>query len=97
MGLGFTIRYHPKVVKDDIPALSKVLKVRMHKAIETKLAVAPEKFGKPLRQSLRGYRKLRIGDHRIVFRIEARSVYILAILHRSVVYKRTPIRTADDA
>ena len=92
MGLGFTIRYHPKVVKDDIPALLQVLKVRMRKAIETKLAVAPEKFGKPLRQSLRGYRKLRIDDYRIVFRIEAHIVYILAILHRSVVYKNTHAR-----
>ena len=97
MGLGFTIRYHPKVVEDDIPALLQVLKVRMRKAIEAKLTTAPEKFGKPLRQSLRGYRKLRIGDYRIVFRIEAHTVFILAIIHRSVVYKHTDARTSDGA
>ena len=67
----------------------------MRKAIEAKLAVAPEKFGKPLRQSLRGYRKLRVGDHRIIFRIDANTVFILAILHRSVVYKRTDTRTEE--
>lgn len=87
MELEFTIRYHIKVVEDDIPSLSQASRVRIRKAIEEKLTNAPEKFGKPLRQSLHGYRKLRVGDYRIVFRIEAHTVFILAILHRSVVYK----------
>lgn len=87
MGLEFSILYHHKVVCDDIPMLSSSWKGRMKNAIEEKLSLTPERFGKPLRQSLRGYRKLRVGDYRIVFRIEKRSVFILAILHRSVVYK----------
>jgi mRNA interferase RelE/StbE len=87
MGVTFVIRYHPKVKSEDIPLLSTVWKYRIKKAIEEKLTVTPENFGKPLRQSLRGYRKLRVGDYRIVFRIEGTTVVILAILHRSVVYK----------
>lgn len=88
MAITFTVLYHPKVVKDDIPALSLVWKERVRKAIEEKLTSAPEYYGKPLRQSLRGYRKLRVGAYRVVFRIEDDTIYILAILHRSVVYKK---------
>lgn len=87
MEVMFTLRYHPKVVRDDIPVLSSPLKTRIRRAIEDKLVREPEKHGKPLRQSLKNYRKLRIGDYRVIFRIEQRTVYIIAVLHRSVVYK----------
>lgn len=92
MAVIFTILYHPLVVKDDISDLSATWKVRIRSAIEEKLTVTPQDFGKPLRQSLRGYRKLRVGDYRIIFRIERNTVYILAVLHRSVVYKNATRR-----
>ena len=92
MAIIFTILYHPQVVENDIPALSTTWKERIKSAVEEKLTVAPESFGKPLRQSLRGYRKLRVGDYRVVFRIEHDTVYTLAILHRSVVYKKAQER-----
>ncbi|HSE35216.1 MAG TPA: type II toxin-antitoxin system RelE/ParE family toxin [Candidatus Paceibacterota bacterium] len=75
------------MAREDIPALSRTWKAAIRAAIEEKLMIAPADFGKPLRQSLRGYRKLRVGDYRIVFRIEERMVYVIAILHRSVVYR----------
>ena len=87
MAVVFNVLYHPKVFEEDIPALSAAWKERIRSAIEEKLSPSPQDFGKPLRQSLRGYRKLRVGDYRIVFRIEQNTVYVLAILHRSVVYK----------
>lgn len=96
MAIGFTIYYHPKVIRGDIPLLSTTWKVRIKSAIEEKLTTTPEKFGKPLRQSLSGYRKLRVGDYRIVFRIKDRTVLIFAILHRSVVYKNHSTRVQDD-
>ncbi len=92
MAIIFTILYHPRVAEDDIPALSATWKDGVRSAIEEKLTVAPEDFGKPLRQSLRGYRKLRVGDYRIIFRIERHTVYVLAILHRSIVYKNAARR-----
>ena len=92
MAIIFVILYHLKVVGDDIPALSATWKERIRSAIEEKLTALPENYGKPLRQSLRGYRKLRVGDYRVVFRIERDTVYILAILHRSVVYKKAQER-----
>ncbi len=83
----FLIEYHPKVVAEDIPDLSSAMKRRIHAAIEEKLMIAPELFGKPLRRSLAGYRKLRVGDYRVIFRIDLKKIKILIIQHRSIIYK----------
>lgn len=83
----FALRYHHEVVRSDIPSIPKKERNRIQKAIEEKLAIHPEVFGKPLRRSLKGYRRLRVGDYRVVFRIEEDEVKIFAIGHRSVVYE----------
>ena len=85
----FTILYHESVVNEDVPKLSSIDKKRIKKGIEEKLSTHPDVFGKPLRRSLKGYRKLRIGDYRIVFRIENTTVIIFCIAHRSIVYKKS--------
>ena len=84
----FRIKYHELVVNDDVPKLSKELKERIKKDIEFKLGSKPEVFGKPLRKSLKGYRKLRVGDYRVIFRIDDNIIKIFLIQHRSVVYKK---------
>lgn len=83
----FEIRYHEAVASDDIPNLSQEWKSIIKNTIEKKLTTNPEVFGKPLRHSLKGYRKLRVGDYRVVFRIEKNIVKVFVIQHRSVVYK----------
>jgi len=88
MGVNFDIVYHPDVTEKDIPKLSAFGKDKIKKAIEEKLTIYPEVFGKPLRLSLKGYRKLRVGDHRIIYRIESKKVKIFCIGHRSIVYER---------
>lgn len=92
MAVRFEVVYHPHVVQDDIPRLSATLRKRIRDAIEEKLTTSPDFFGKPLRRSLKGYRKLRVGDYRVVFRIQATKIFILAILHRSVVYQEAEKR-----
>ncbi|MEK7576640.1 MAG: type II toxin-antitoxin system RelE/ParE family toxin [Patescibacteria group bacterium] len=87
MDVNFTIVYHELVVTKDIPALDKTWCVKIKRSIESKLETKPEVFGHPLRRSLAGYRKLRVGDYRIVFRIEKKLVKILIIAHRSHVYQ----------
>ncbi len=82
----YTIYYHPKV-RDDIKSLDKKQKRTVARAIESRLSVEPEKYGKPLEQSLKGYWKLRVGDIRIVFKIVKNEVHILGILHRKMVYE----------
>lgn len=86
MGVGFNIFYHERVVARDIPAIPKEWRNKIKEAIETKLTMYPEVFGKPLRRSLRDYRKLRVGDYRVIFRIESRIVKIFVIGHRKGVY-----------
>lgn len=87
----FNIFYHT-LVEDDISEIPRDWANKIKLAIENKLSTNPEMFGKPLRRSLKNYRKLRVGDYRVVFRIESKSVKIFAILHRSVVYEEVKNR-----
>lgn len=89
MALKYTILYHEEVVTIDIPALSKNAKKIIVKAIEERLMVDPINFGKPLSYSLKGHRRLRVSDYRIIYRISVEEfvVTIVAIKHRKEVYK----------
>ena len=84
----FKIAYHHLVVRDDIPKLSNDWKQKIRVSIEERLTTHPDLYGKPLRRSLKGYRKLRVGDYRVIFRIEEDTVKIIIIQHRSVVYNQ---------
>lgn len=90
--MSFEIIYAQQVVDDDIPKLSSAVRQQIKRAIETKLTTHPEHFGKPLRRSLAGYRKLRVGDYRVVFRIQGFVVKIFVIQHRSTVYITSSVR-----
>lgn len=83
----FHVVYHSDVLEKDIPRLSHPDKLRIKKGIETKLAHHPEEFGEPLRRTLKGYWKLRVGDYRIVYKIEGREIIIFRIGHRREVYE----------
>jgi mRNA-degrading endonuclease RelE of RelBE toxin-antitoxin system len=75
-------------VRDDIPTLSEAARRRIRKAIENKLGSNPVEFGKPLRYSFKGARRLRVGDHRVVYRIEPPDVVLVVkIGHRRDVYR----------
>ena len=85
----YQIEYIETVVKEDIPNLPKTMRNMIKKAIEERLMIDPIGFGKPLRYSLKGHRRLRVGDYRIVFRIEPTKniVVIIAIKHRKDIYE----------
>ena len=83
----FELVYHPDV-KKDIAKLGDRLKTRIKTAIENRLTLAPHQYGEPLRKTLKGYWKLRIGDYRVVFKITGKEVLILGIIHRKDVYQR---------
>lgn len=91
--MNFKVVYHPLVVNSDIPKLSSANKNKIKQVIELRLTSHPDLYGKPLRKSLKGYRKLRVGDYRIIFKIEAKMVKVLMIEHRSVVYRKINKRT----
>jgi mRNA-degrading endonuclease RelE of RelBE toxin-antitoxin system len=85
----YKIEYLDVVVKKDIPILPKTIKATIKKAIEERLMEDPVGFGKPLRYSLKGHRRLRVGDYRVIFRIESANnkVVIIAIKHRKNIYE----------
>jgi len=89
MELKFNIIYAEEVIKKDIPNLDNKSKKIIKKAIEHKLIVYPEVFGKPLRKSLAGYRKLRVGEYRIIFEISKQDVIIWMIGHRREIYQNS--------
>ena len=84
----FEILYHPDIPAKDLPRIAKGIQRRIRHAIEIKLGRAPQDFGEPLRRSLKGYWKLRVGDWRIIYKIEEQSVTILRIGHRREIYER---------
>ncbi len=83
----YKIEYLESVVEDDIPSISKSDKLKIKKAIEEKLVNDPVRFGKPLQYSLKGCRRLRVGDYRVIYIIEKAVVLIVKIGHRKEVYK----------
>lgn len=86
----YSIEYLDSVVEQDIPKLPSPVRSMIKKAIEERLMVDPIGFGKPLRYSLKGHRRLRVSDYRIVYRIETKTntVLISAIKHRKDVYEK---------
>jgi mRNA interferase RelE/StbE len=94
MEIIYTIEYAEVVARVDIPALPKTVRNRIRAAVETKLRTHPDLYGKPLRRSLHGYRKVRVGNYRVVFRIEKKKVKIFAIRHRKEVYEMAEVRVS---
>ena len=82
----FYLKYHPAVRNEDLPIIDHRMKDRIRKAIEERLQIAPHEYGAPLRKDLKGYRKLRVGDYRVVFKVSGSEVWILGIRHRKSIY-----------
>jgi mRNA interferase RelE/StbE len=85
--VAFTVKYHPDVKSNDLPPIKAKMRERIRRAIETRLMTVPQEYGLPLRKNLGGYWKLRVGDYRVVFKVEGPNVYILAICHRKNIYE----------
>jgi mRNA interferase RelE/StbE len=85
--MSYTILYHPKVKEEDIESLDKKQRKTIAKAIEARFSNEPERYGRPLRGSLKGYWKLRVGDIRVVFKIIRNEVHVLGIINRKLVYE----------
>ena len=89
----FTVRYPPAVRHEDIPRLDAGMRERIRRAIEERLMTEPKRYGLPLRKTLKGYWKLRVGDYRVVYMIGGdREVIVLMICHRKDVYQKVESR-----
>ncbi|WP_353275913.1 type II toxin-antitoxin system RelE family toxin [Wolbachia endosymbiont (group A) of Pipizella viduata] len=88
--MGYTIIFVGKVIRKDLPDLPKTIRLRVVKAINERLAVDSINLGEPLHHSLKGRRRLRVGDYRVVYRVNQpeHTVVITEIGHRDNIYKR---------
>jgi len=86
--------YHAEVRTKDIPSINQNLRDRISRAIDTRLTTEPQRYGEPLRRTLKGYWKLRVGDYRVVFKVVKDEVWIFGIAHRREVYERVVRRLA---
>ena len=84
----YRIEYLESIVRHDIPILSATAKRQIRAAIDLKLGSHPVEFGKPLRYSFKGARRLRVGDDRVIYTIEPPDVVVIVkIGHRREVYE----------
>jgi len=85
----YHLEYLDVVQNEDVPALPTSARKLIQRAIEERLTVDPIGFGKPLRYSLKGHRRLRVSHYRVIYRIEpeTKTVLIVAIKHRKNVYE----------
>jgi mRNA interferase RelE/StbE len=71
--------YHHEVA-DDLDQLGRYQARAVLKAIETRIRDGePDKVGKPLAGELAGCRRIRTGDVRIVYRVNAEVVEVLIV------------------
>jgi mRNA interferase RelE/StbE len=72
--------YHPDVV-EDLESVGPAAARRIMRAIDEKLTAAPLDFGAPLSGNLSNFRKLKVGDYRIVYQVRKNLivVFVLAV------------------
>ena len=75
----WAVLYHHDF-EEDLKSVGPAAARRIVKAIDEKLIQAPLQFGAPLSGSLGSFRKLRVGDFRVVYQVfeEKVMVYVLA-------------------
>ena len=80
--MSWKVTYHPEVL-DDLEGLGAPGARRIVHVIDTRIRQGePDKLGKPLRGSLAGYRRIRVGSARIVYCVKQKpsaEVWILAV------------------
>ena len=93
--MAYQLLYHADVKKVDLPKIDAKNKAMVKRAIEERLAIQPEVYGKPLQRTLKGYWKLRVGEYRVVFKMSQNDVLILGIIHRREVYRQIHKRVTN--
>jgi mRNA interferase RelE/StbE len=76
----WSIVYH-HAIEEDLESIGPSAARRIIRAINEKLARSPLKFGAPLSGNLTNFRKLRMGDYRVVYQVREKTVvvYVLAV------------------
>ncbi|WP_265030179.1 type II toxin-antitoxin system RelE family toxin [Wolbachia endosymbiont (group A) of Philonthus cognatus] len=87
----YTIIFLDNVLEKDLPDLPKTVRLRVINAINERLKVDPVNLGEPLHYSLKGFRRLRVGDYRVVYHVNTvkHEVTIVTLGHRETIYEKT--------
>jgi len=83
----YRIRYEKRTLREDVPKIPVANREQIGRAIRERLAVAPVELGEPLTGKFVGLRRLRVGDWRIIYKVEPGVVSIHAIRIRRDAYK----------
>ena len=75
-----------QAVSADLLKIPKSAAAQIMKAVEQRLTVDPIGLGKPLRYELKGCRRLRVGDWRVIYTIDDETVTLLRIVLRRDAY-----------
>ena len=75
----FAIKFLDQDVINQFSALPKHIQKRVKNDFKNKLEVNPILFGKPLQHSLKGHRRLRVGDYRVIYRIELENIIVIIV------------------
>lgn len=77
--MNWKVIYHPDVTAD-LEGLGRSEAARIMRVIDERIRQGePDKIGKPLYGSLAGYRRLRTGNMRIVYRVIADRIEVLVL------------------
>jgi len=83
---GYVVVHRPEVIAEDFSRIPRNVQARTLRAIASRLATEPARYGERLRRSLTGLWKLRVGDYRVCYEIQACVVTVWAIRNRRDVY-----------
>jgi len=84
----YRIILDPRVLREDIPRIPPTSRTQIERAVNERLAVNPVGLGKPLTGEFKGLYRLRVGDWRIIYKVEGDNVTIRFIKLRRDAYKR---------
>ena len=76
--MSWDVIYHQDV-EGDLKSLGPLAARRIIRAIDKKLTTEPLQFGAPLSANLVGFRKLRIGDNRVVYQVVETIVVVFVL------------------
>jgi len=77
--VSWEVTLHPLVFEEDFKKIDPSSQQKIIKAIRKKLTTNPKEYGDPLRGLYREYWKLRVGEYRVVYRIEENQVKVKVI------------------
>ncbi len=76
----FRLKFHEKVLTQDLPSLKPTVKDALLHFLNEKLAKKPFSYARPLRGNTDGYWKVQIGNYLLGFKIVGDLLLILSII-----------------